>query len=185
MKNKAIIFILGILMSANLMSQGYQNQGLDFQKTINAIDLGITFYNPSTVRIVKSPQGWKYTKESLSVVVMPLYIKAGSIIPIGPDVQYAEEKKWDQLEIRVYRGANGKFVLYEDEFDNYNYEKGQYSEITFNWNDSSRTLTIDNRKGSYTDMLQQRNFNIKLIEPGKENIIREIAYKGNKVSVKL
>jgi alpha-D-xyloside xylohydrolase len=117
--------------------------------------------------------------------VMPLYVKAGSIIPIGPDVQYAEEKKWDELEIRIYKGANGTFVLYEDEFDNYNYEKGQYSEISFNWNDSSRSLTIADRKGSYTGMLQQRNFNVILIETGKTNQPKQIAYSGNKVSMKL
>ena len=117
--------------------------------------------------------------------LIPLYVKGGSILPIGPDVQYAEEKKWDDLEIRVYKGANGTFVLYEDEFDNYNYENGQYSEIIFSWNDSLRTLTIDNRKGSYMGMLQQRNFNIILIEPGKTNQPQQIAYNGSKVSVKL
>lgn len=65
--------------------------------------------------------------------IMPLYVKAGCILPIGPKVQYATEKKWDNLEIRIYEGANGEFTLYEDEGDNYNYEKGAYSTITFNW----------------------------------------------------
>ncbi|HLP17023.1 MAG TPA: glycoside hydrolase family 31 protein, partial [Bacteroidota bacterium] len=62
--------------------------------------------------------------------ILPLYVKAGSILPIGPNVQYATEKKWDQLQLRVYPGADGEFTLYEDEFDNYNYEKGKYSTIT-------------------------------------------------------
>ena len=81
--------------------------------------------------------------------IIPLYVKAGSIIPVGPNVQYAEEKKWDDLEIRIYPGANGKFVLYEDENDNYNYEKGVYSTISFNWDDKKKTLTISDRNGSF------------------------------------
>ena len=88
------------------------------------------------------------TKET-PIDIMPLYVKAGSIIPIGPDVQYAEEKEWDNLEIRIYEGADGEFTLYEDENDNYNYEKGLYSTITFNWNDGSKTLTISDREGSF------------------------------------
>ena len=74
--------------------------------------------------------------------IIPLYVKAGSILPVGPKVQYATEKKWDNLEIRVYEGANGEFTLYEDENDNYNYEKGLYSTITFTWNDAKKVLTI-------------------------------------------
>ena len=99
--------------------------------------------------------------------IIPLYIKAGSIIPIGPNVQYAEEKKWDDLEMRIYPGANGKFVLYEDENDNYNYEKGIYSTITFNWDDKKRELTISDRNGSFPGMLQNRKFNIVLVNSAK------------------
>ena len=69
--------------------------------------------------------------------IVPLYVKAGSILPMGPEVQYATEKKWDDLELRIYPGADGEFVLYEDENDNYNYERGQYSEIRFNWNEKN------------------------------------------------
>ena len=116
--------------------------------------------------------------------IIPLYVKAGSILPIGPKVQYAEEIPWDNLEIRIYRGANGSFTLYEDEFDNYNYEQGQYSEITFNWNDSSRTLTIDRRNGEYPGMLQQRNFNVVIIDSGKTSEPRQVAYNGNRVSMR-
>ncbi len=96
--------------------------------------------------------------------IMPLYLKAGSILPIGPDVQYAEEKKWDDLEIRVYTGENGEFVLYEDEFDNYNYEKGVFSTITFSWNDAEQKLTIGDREGSFPGMLQERSFNIVIVD---------------------
>ena len=95
--------------------------------------------------------------------IIPLYVKAGSILPIGPKVQYATEKKWDNLEIRVYPGADGEFTLYEDENDNYNYEKGMYSTITFTWDDAKKVLTINDRKGSFPGMLGERKFNIVMV----------------------
>jgi alpha-D-xyloside xylohydrolase len=122
--------------------------------------------------------------------VIPLYIKSGSILPIGPNVQYATEKKWDNLEIRVYTGANGEFNLYEDENDNYNYKKGAFSTITFTWNDAKRALTINDRKGSFPGMLTERKFNIVLVEKSKGNGMvkidkpdKEIFYNGKKVVV--
>ena len=134
--------------------------------------------------------GKKIAKETL-IDIIPLYIKAGAIIPIGPAVQYAEEKKWDELEIRIYPGANGKFVLYEDENDNYNYEKGIYSAISFNWNDKRKLLTIDERKGSFPGMLQSRTFNIVIVSNNKavgENTMaaadKVINYSGKKIELK-
>ena len=115
---------------------------------------------------------------------IPLYIKSGSIIPFGPQVQYATEKKWDNLEIRVYPGANGEFSLYEDENDNYNYEKGAYSTITFTWNDSKNTLTINDRKGSFSGMLTTRKFNIVVVTADKKND-KSVTYSGKKISLKM
>lgn len=124
--------------------------------------------------------------------IIPLYVKAGSILPVGPKVQYAAEKKWDNLEIRIYAGANGEFTLYEDEGDNYNYEKGAYSTITFNWNDSKKRLTIGDRNGTFTGMITDRKFNIVLV--GKNNgtgmgeavkFDKTVSYNGKKVEVKL
>ncbi len=96
----------------------------------------------------------KITKET-TLDVIPLYVKAGSIIPVGPQVQYATEKPWDHLELKVYAGANGNFILYEDEFDNYNYEKGVYTEIPISWNNASRKLTIGARKGAYEGNVEE------------------------------
>jgi alpha-D-xyloside xylohydrolase len=134
--------------------------------------------------------GSKANKQT-PIDIIPLYVKAGSIIPIGPSVQYAEEKKWDNLELRIYPGANGNFVLYEDENDNYNYEKGVYSTITFYWDDAKKTLTISDRKGSFPGMLQDRKFNIVMVSTGKgvgENINAQpdkvISYNGKKLTVK-
>ncbi|HLP16988.1 MAG TPA: DUF5110 domain-containing protein, partial [Bacteroidota bacterium] len=108
-----------------------------------------------------------------------------------PNVQYATEKKWDQLQLRVYPGADGEFTLYEDEFDNYNYEKGKYSTITFSWNDAKRVLTISERKGSFPGMLNERKFNIVWVSAGNgvgmapvKKYDAVVAYTGAKVEVK-
>jgi len=90
---------------------------------------------------------------------IPLYVKAGSIVPMGPNIQYATESI-DPLEIRVYEGQDGSFTLYEDEGDSYNYESGQHAEISFSWSDASKQLSIGARKGSYTGMPATRTFNI-------------------------
>lgn len=95
--------------------------------------------------------------------IMPLLVKAGSIVPMGPFIEYATQKPANPLELRVYAGANGKFTLYEDENDNYNYEKGFYSTIDFIWNDSARVLTICQRKGEFAGMLMSRTINIVLV----------------------
>lgn len=115
---------------------------------------------------------------------IPLYIKGGAIIPIGPKVQYSTEKEWDNLEINVYPGANGKFTLYEDENDNYNYEKGLYSTIDFKWDEKSRVLSIDNRQGKFPGMLKKRTFQIKRIGTEKGDV-KTIAYQGKAVDVQL
>lgn len=94
---------------------------------------------------------------------IPFFVKAGSILPLGPDVQYTSEKKWDELTINVYPGEDGEFTLYEDAGDGYDYEQGKYSTITFKWNDKNRTLTIGNRNGSYDGMLNARKFNVCVI----------------------
>lgn len=110
----------------------------------------------------------------------PLYVKAGSILPLGPDVQYANENKFDNLTLCVYPGANATFTLYEDEGDSYNYEKGQYSTILLTWNDRSKTLTIGKRTGSFEGMKATRTFHVKVVG-GKE---KTITYTGKSMTVK-
>ncbi|HRS91303.1 MAG TPA: DUF5110 domain-containing protein, partial [Candidatus Marinimicrobia bacterium] len=96
---------------------------------------------------------------------IPLLIKAGSIVPMGPFLQYSTEKPADPLEVRIYRGADGSFTLYEDENDNYNYEKGAYSTINFYWDDTKNELTIGERNGSFPGMLMERQLQIVLVSP--------------------
>ena len=95
---------------------------------------------------------------------LPIFVKAGSIIPFGPELQYASEKPADPLEIRVYPGADGKFILYEDEGDNYNYETGGFSTIEFTWDNGAKTLTIGGRKGEFPGMLKERTLQIVWVD---------------------
>ena len=94
---------------------------------------------------------------------IPLYIKAGSIIPMGPFVQYANESKAETLEIRIYSGTDGSFNLYEDEGDNFDYQSGKFSVIPFKWDDLSRILTVGERKGNFTGMLAERTLKIVVV----------------------
>jgi alpha-D-xyloside xylohydrolase len=136
--------------------------------------------------------GGQTVSRETPIDILPLYIKAGSIIPVGPGVQYATEKKWDNLEIRIYEGTDGEFTLYEDENDNYNYEKGMYSTITFHWNDAKKTLTINKRKGSFPGMLNERKFSIVYVKKnrgaGMDTVAtpdKQVIYNGKKVMVKM
>lgn len=101
------------------------------------------------------------------IETLPLYVRAGSIVPMGPFVQYATEKTDKPIELRIYPGADGSFTIYEDENDTYNYEKGAYATIDLHWNDKSKTLTIDNRMGRFNGMLEKRTFNIILVNTSK------------------
>ena len=122
---------------------------------------------------------------------IPLFVKTGSIIPMGKIIQYTGEKSADTLEIRVYKGADAKFDLYEDEGDNYNYEKGKYTVISFKWDEKHQSLTISDRKGNYTDSLAKRIFNVVLVSENRgsgihsNSIGKKVSYTGTKVIIKL
>jgi alpha-D-xyloside xylohydrolase len=109
---------------------------------------------------------------------------------MGPNVQYASEKKWEPLEIRIYEGADGDFTLYEDEGDGYQYESGAYSTIRFSWNSAEKTLTMGDRTGSFPGMPEEREFNLVLI-PKDQPVDREqplqkgIRYLGEKMTVSI
>jgi alpha-D-xyloside xylohydrolase len=135
--------------------------------------------------------GGQKIKTSAPLDRIPLFIKAGSIIPIGSLIQYATEKN-DPIEIRIYPGTDSEFTLYEDENDNYNYEKGIYSTIKFSWKDSEKVLTISDRNGSFPGMPVEHNFNIVKVSESKgigtETVKvydKALKYKGKKIEVKL
>lgn len=111
----------------------------------------------------------------------PLYVKAGSILPIGQDLQYSNEKAWDNITLNVYPGADASFTLYEDEGDNFNYQRGAYTEIPMTWNDKSATLTIGSRHGNYKGMLNKRTFIVKMVN----GTSKTVTYTGKKITVKV
>ena len=121
--------------------------------------------------------------------IMPLYVKAGSIIPMGPFLQYTSQKPADPIELRIYPGADGKFELYEDEGDNYNYEKGKYAIIPFAWNDKEKIVTIGERTGYFDGMLKERSFNIVIVNPSSGTGLelsknyKSIHYSGNIIKI--
>jgi alpha-D-xyloside xylohydrolase len=121
---------------------------------------------------------------------IPLFVRAGSIVPLGPLVQFAGEKPADPLELRVYRGADGVFTLYEDEGDNYNYERGVHATIPISWDEKSKTLTFDQRSGKFPGMLEQRKFRIVFVSPNHgiggavtENADVEVVYRGRALKI--
>jgi alpha-D-xyloside xylohydrolase len=120
---------------------------------------------------------------------IPLFVKAGSIIPIGKLQQYAGEKSSDTLEIRVYKGADASFDLYEDEGDSYNYEQGKYSLISFNWNEKQQALTIGKQLGIFPGSLKQRVFHVVFVDENNGNGIEsrptfsQVRYTGKSVRV--
>jgi alpha-D-xyloside xylohydrolase len=87
------------------------------------------------------------------IEIIPLYVRAGCLLPLGPEMQYATEKPDDPVELRIYPGEDGEFVLYEDENDNYDYEKGVCATIPLGWKDAKKTIIIGDRKGSFQGML--------------------------------
>ncbi len=126
------------------------------------------------------------------IETLPLYVKAGSIVPMGPFLEYATERPADPLEIRIYPGADGDFVLYEDENDNYDYEKGVFATISFHWNDAQHKLTIGQRQGTFPGMLESRTFRMVIVNQGKGKGLeiapaadKTILYKGEQQSVQL
>jgi alpha-D-xyloside xylohydrolase len=122
---------------------------------------------------------------------MPVFVKAGSIIPFGPALQYTAEKPADTITINIYAGANASFNLYEDEGINYNYEKGAFSIIPILYNEATKQVTVGKREGGFNGMLQKRTFHINLIAPGKtkqlemDTFDREVLYDGKHIEVKL
>jgi alpha-D-xyloside xylohydrolase len=135
-------------------------------------------------------EGGQTIDAAAPIETIPLYVKAGSIIPMGPYLQYATEKAADPIEIRIYTGANAEFVLYEDENDTYNYELGKYSTIGMSWDETGKTFTIKDRNGNFPGMLENRTFNIVWVngkngtgtEPAKQS--EAVQYSGKEIKIK-
>jgi len=94
---------------------------------------------------------------------LPVYVRAGSVVPFGPALQYTSEKPADKITLYVYAGANSSFTLYEDDGTTYGCERGQFARIPMQWDDAKSTLTIGRREGKFPGMLTQRTFNVVLV----------------------
>ncbi len=139
----------------------------------------------------KRHQGGHSIQVDAPLDTLPIYVRTGSILPLGPIDQYSTETPCDPIELRIYPGADGAFTLYEDENDNYNYEHGAYATIPIRWNDKERVLVLDARKGSFPDMLEKRTFRIVWVRPnhGAGNDFTEPAdkvmeYHGERVEIR-
>jgi alpha-D-xyloside xylohydrolase len=124
-----------------------------------------------------------------SYETMPLFVRAGSIIPMGPEVQYSTEKR-DPIEIRIYPGADALFTLYEDDDASYGYESGAYSRIALSWSEGTKELTIGNREGEYPGMPSARVFSVVVVgeRKGTEDRIpaspgKRIRYEGKHLTI--
>jgi len=177
---------------------GWDKKNLKIEELENGSNKQLQSFNPSTFESLKSatkylPKGanwydfWtgKLYKGGRNVVLttrfdqVPMFVRAGSIVPLGPVMQYVGEKPWDNLEIRIYPGADAEFSLYEDEGDGYNYEQGYYSNIIFTWTDRTRTLHISARQGGYKGMILERKFTLML----PDGTTKTIDYNGNQVVI--
>lgn len=135
-------------------------------------------------------EGGKRIEADAPLARLPLYVRAGSIVPMGPTMEWSTEKAADPIEIRVYPGADGDFTLYEDENDNYDYVKGQHATMQLHWDDAGKTLTIGARQGSYPGMPERHRFKVVVVNQGYGVGVgdtaqaREVVYKGDRVVVK-
>jgi alpha-D-xyloside xylohydrolase len=121
---------------------------------------------------------------------LPLFVRAGSIVPLGPDVEFASQGPGGPIELRVYRGADGDFTLYEDQGDTYGYEKGVYATTPLHWDDAGQVLTIGDRRGRFPGMLESQTFRVVFV--GKdhgtggnltENANKIVKYSGQRLNV--
>jgi len=135
-------------------------------------------------------EGGRTINASAPLDRLPLYVRAGSIVPLGPDEEWSTQKPADPIELRIYRGANGDFVLYEDENDNYDYEKGVYATIPLHWDDAAQTLTIGERKGQFPGMLESRAFRVVFVSENHgvginpaDEADKVVQYSGKRIAV--
>jgi alpha-D-xyloside xylohydrolase len=172
-------------------SQLYTGKGADSGKTTRNVylPLGAGWYDFYTGQLYKGGQS---IAAAAPIDIIPLYVKAGSIVPMGPVMEYATEKPARMIELRIYPGANGQFEYYEDENDNYNYEKGMSASFKLNWDDKTHTLSISATKGSFPGMLKKHTLNIVLVNGAHGSNIqasntsdKTVTYIGKKMSVKL
>jgi alpha-D-xyloside xylohydrolase len=136
-------------------------------------------------------EGGKRIEADAPLARLPLFVRAGSIIPMGPTMEWSTEKPADPIELRVYPGADGDFTFYEDENDNYDYVRGEHATIKLHWDDATKTLTLGAREGNFPGMLQKHTFNVVVVGDGKgvgigdgAAVAHAVAYRGDRMEAK-
>ncbi len=134
-------------------------------------------------------EGGKRIEADAPLAKLPLFVRAGSIVPMGPKMEWTTEKAEDPIELRIYPGADGDFVLYEDENDGYAYEKGAHATIALHWDDAAKTLTVGAREGSFPGMLKERTFKVVVVRAGHgvgigetEGAEKTVRYEGARIA---
>jgi alpha-D-xyloside xylohydrolase len=134
--------------------------------------------------------GEKWIEADAPLGKLPLFVRAGSIVPMGPPMEWSTEKPEDPIELRVYTGADGDFTLYEDENDGYGYTKGVHALVALHWDDAAKTLTVGSREGSFPGMLGKRTLRVVLV--GRDHGVgiaespqadKTLTYEGSRVTV--
>ena len=150
---------------------------------------GADWYDFHTGKLIK---GGRTITANAPLSEIPLYVRAGSIIPMGGDISHADENAGGPLQIRVYPGKDCTFKLYEDEGDNYNYENGAYARTEIKWDDAKKTLTIGERDGSFPGLVEKRKVSVVIVSEGKgagkeleKKADKSVVFSGKPVSVKL
>jgi len=115
---------------------------------------------------------------------LPVYVRAGSIVPMGPAMHYATERPDAPYEIRIYSGADAKFTVYEDDNETYDYEKGQRATYDLVWHDADKILTVGARQGSFPGLVAKRELKIVLLPSGNNSLAKPITYSGERIEIK-
>ncbi len=174
-----------------------------FGPSLMAIPVTTQGATTRSIYLPKAPGGWvdfwtgkvveggARVDAAAPIEIIPLFVRAGAIVPMGPTMQHTGEKAADPVELRVYRGADGAFTLYEDEGDSYRYEKGACATIPIRWDNGSQTLTIGQRKGEFPGMLKERTFQVVFVGAdhgggigATEKVDGVVRYTGAAVAVK-
>lgn len=165
-----------------------QEQTKDLDTTMETyLPSGSDWYDFWTHQFYK---GGQTVKKDCPLNILPLYVRAGSIVPLGPVMQYAIEKPDAPYEIRIYPGADARLTVYEDDGETYNYEQGQYATWDLAWNDAARTLTVGSRKGSFPGLTEERTLHVVLASPGQNSGlaaasfgVKTILYTGTSIQI--
>lgn len=142
---------------------------------------GTGWYDMETLKYY---EGGQTISVSAPLDRIPLFVREGAVIPMGPDIQYSTERQ-DPLTIHVYTGKNAGFNLYEDEGTNYNYENNLFSIIPLSYDETGKTLTAGRRFGEFEGMREERSFNIKWISKDAQQSITPVTYRGDEVVTKM